>query len=475
MMLNLNLWIDKLPDSDDGELKRFKERIDAAIAGGASALEAAKTATDFDEAVRLADEADDIIGDGLAAAEEAQVLYEAIKAKHDAFQGKYDQAEGLVTELQTGAAECEQRGFRMDAFEQTLEQCLDDVGTAHAASVMSAVVTADGQINQLLDRLAVLREQLVELPQLPGRLSAEAERLHSLSATQRQNAVAANDVLRRMRQEYAASDCEDLLSNPGEIDELLATADESIRTGGDLADMERQDFRGADQALDEAGAALDKAKRLTAAIFTREDELQSLRGQLPSHLEEVAHEAEQVIGYIEQVRKDVDDEVLEDTQTVKEKVSDLRRTLADSPKAPLLSIRQDLTAFDTALDECQALAEQQHTEAQRLRKEIKEMRRKAKTRLGEAEQYRSYSSGRYDTASGYFSGVIHGMTLQQQLDHWTGAYNAADDAYDHGHNRYDDAHRPSYTSSSRSYDYGGGSSGHSFSIGGGGGSSGHSW
>ncbi len=486
-MLDLNQLIDQLPDSDDDELKAMKERINKAVANGREVLDkaqdqldTARSRDDLDNAYEFMEqEVRSCLSEGMHAMQAIGPALADIKAKQDKFPGWHAESSRLLEEVKGLCSKHAEAGFKTEAFSTENESCRVAYAKAMELFEGKAVLSASDLLEEHEARLIQLQLKLTELPKVPGELAAEAERLDQVTTELTENLKAAEDILATLGKQYHKDDSSDLQPSPDEAKAALAEATQHVADSRRAADMQIQDFDGAHQHLEEAGNCLDKVKRLNQSIVSRQQELAQLKEGLPSTLDELKVEADGLLSYIDRVEEDVDADTQRQADVHVDAIRNLEQALA-SNHLSLLDIDRKAKAIDEALDTCLAAAKSQHQAREQFRDQIKEARRKAKSRFDEAGQYQRYASNEYSQAGRFFSGVIRGMTLEQQLAHWQHAYQAADNAYDEGKDGYDDAHRPTYTSHS-SIRSSGGSSGHSFSrpsrpsSSSRGGSSGHRW
>jgi uncharacterized membrane protein YgcG len=456
-MLQLGHWIDKLPDSDDGELKALKACIDTAIAEGhydldtaAGALASAKSHDNLDDAEIYIGEAEATIGAGTKAKREAKPLFEELKAKAEAFPQRQAGCEQLSVGILQLLGTLEKNGFRTQSFAQQHVSCVEGIQQAAFLHGKGAIVSATDLIEAQELTLIELKAALEKLPAYQEQLVVQASKLLRQHAELYEQIKPAEALVSDLAGRYHPSDTDDLPTNLQEAVLAFNDAGANIGKAQQAASMQTQQFDIASDLLEQAGRQLRTARSGIASVRERERELEVLPGKLDKLRKRLMGSVGELQEYIETVREDIDPAVATRANNLHRQAQEAFRHV-DTSQPALRQLKDELDNLKREVDDCLRTARDQYQAAEY---QVTVARSRAEARLDDARRYRSYSDGRFDRANdGFFTGALVGMTLQQQLNHWHQAERAAGSAYDYGRDN-----QPSYSSSSSSSSDGGSSS-----------------
>ncbi len=456
--LTPNLWQDRLSEEDGQGLKAARERYTTCVADCGQLIDSAERvveAADSEESLADADNelarAEQLLETGVTARAEIEATCQDLARKDERFKQQRPAKEAAAASLKRQFEELVGRGFKVAVY-------LDELVTVNEAIVAcqklydgGSLLTAYNQLEAIEQTLTGLRDTATNLPKRANRIEHEADNLASaldrVAARQREATSLADELIRQ----HHTDDVVGIGEPPAAALSRLEMARQNIAAARAAATMERQEFDEGDRLLANAKSEIDRAENDADTVFAVQRELKALPQQLRDEATNLQADARALQTFISDNDEDIDGNVRRVANEVEEAARQARNGLGASGNS-LLAAKQELAQVRRSLDECTQEAESQHTAMQQMRQRVARRRQEAEEQLEEAGRYKSYASDEYATAGGYFNGVLTGMTLQQQLDHWDRAYEAAEQAYDEGY-----SNRPTYTAPSSDDDDGGSS------------------
>jgi uncharacterized membrane protein YgcG len=468
----VQMWTTHLPDSDETDLVQnlrvwddANARATEAVQAGTGSITSAKSDEQFDDAEELVGgferavvEAEDALATLKGSTDELSQLKEDFERK-DARAS--EQIEAIRRLIHTRKTE----GFKANGYIRSLEALEDRLGEARQSSGNHAVRTANEQIELVDQGGETLAKLLADLPKRAGRILARVNELRSRSVALASGHSAAKDGLDGLAETYDESCWRDLDIKLSKAGTSLDKASQALEAAEHAANMESQAFDVGDQRVDEAEAELESVAAAVDEAMAREPKLQQLAESLEGDVAELSAEVDGIIDFVDEAPEGyVNGDTINAAKQLRSQVKTLSMKL-DNSKPAYLEIGQNLTSLKGEANEVNQSAKSEYNAAAA---KVRQAKERAEARLRDAGQYRTYAGSRYSSANDLLTGMVVGMTLQDQLNHYDHAYDAADSAYDHGHSAWQDA-QPSYNS------YGGGSDGSSWDFSSSGGSDGGGW
>lgn len=481
-------WIAQLPDVDEADLVGLGDRIKQQMATAAkvitSSFEASlgklKTDGEIEGATNQLDRLEAALSGANSAIPELEDLHNELNKMQTEFDAHHKAAESGLIALGELIEAYRAKGFHSaQGFAKQFESLQPLLVRAQSEKDSGAIVTAERLLDEIDAHCANIRMDIEACEKRPGELLERAQDLDAEQPKVQQLLKAAMEDVADLKSTYNESCWGHAPDNVGrsinDIDEINALLEEAKTASS----MEVQDFDKAYRLLEDAERRQQLARSAATEVAARLEMLAGFAEQLPTQLKQLGQEIETDLQFARHVRDDVGDEPQDRYEAIKNRLDELIEQL-DRSKPDYAGIADQQQRLAADLDELDNSVRQRHQDMEALREKVRQAKARAMASYARAGQYSSYGGGYYSTAGGYFHGVLVGMTLQQELEHWERAEQAADEAYDHGLDAYEDAHRPptSYGSSGSSgSSYGGsdtgGSSGSGFGgFGGGGGSSG---